>query len=352
MPDMFSDIAANAAMDTKYRKTIQFVILPTLLVTTVALVTTYFIFPLSRDLLIPLLAVLIPSALVALGYCILTIRNKEISSTDEVSRLTNINEYKQVKHYQELIRSLLENEDEVRSTIKDKFLDKLVELCYTNRDDAYKRALHIKEIDEIASSINNQIIIEIKNQKLLDYFDQFFTFTALSSDGSVAKLINFAILCKSLEKARSATRDKFCKDSFKLCFDDSEAHKIVLCIEEIDEIASTIKNKELLECFDQFFTFTELSDDDSRIKLINFARVCKDIDENKKALTTAQQVHLAKQFKLYPDGPAGGVFTPANLVSCVTMASPVFDMVYSTASQIKNYFTNDSGASRGLYFGH
>lgn len=65
-----------------------------------------------------------------------------------------------------------------------------------------------------------------------------------------------------------------------LCFEDrSKAHKLALYVKEIDDIVSSIKNKDLLDHFDQFFTITEVSDKKNRSELMNLARAHKMISE-------------------------------------------------------------------------
>ncbi|WP_265043585.1 hypothetical protein [Wolbachia endosymbiont (group A) of Scambus nigricans] len=43
-------------------------------------------------------------------------------------------------------------------------------------------------------------------------------------------------------------------------------------MKEIDDIVSSIKNKDLLDHFDQFFTITEVSNKKNRSELMNLAR--------------------------------------------------------------------------------
>ncbi|WP_264703555.1 MULTISPECIES: hypothetical protein [unclassified Wolbachia] len=65
-----------------------------------------------------------------------------------------------------------------------------------------------------------------------------------------------------------------------LCFEDrSKAHKLALYVKEIDDIVSSIKNKDLLDHFDQFFTITEVSNKKNRSELMNLARAYKMISE-------------------------------------------------------------------------
>ncbi len=63
-----------------------------------------------------------------------------------------------------------------------------------------------------------------------------------------------------LAEVRSTTKDRFRNVLVNLCFEDrSKAHKLALYVKEIDDIVSSIKNKDLLDHFDQFFTITEVS---------------------------------------------------------------------------------------------
>ncbi|WP_353286193.1 hypothetical protein [Wolbachia endosymbiont (group A) of Crataerina pallida] len=76
------------------------------------------------------------------------------------------------------------------------------------------------------------------------------------------------------------TKDRFRNVLVNLCFEDrSKAHKLALYVKEIDDIVSSIKNKDLLDHFDQFFTITEVSNKKNRSELMNLARAYKMISE-------------------------------------------------------------------------
>lgn len=86
-----------------------------------------------------------------------------------------------------------------------------------------------------------------------------------------------------LAETRDITKNKFCKALINLCFDDrSKAHKLALYVRDIDSIASSIKDEDLLNHFDQFFTITEVSNKNSRNELINRARIYRTISEKPK----------------------------------------------------------------------
>ncbi|MDV6248727.1 hypothetical protein [Wolbachia endosymbiont of Zaprionus taronus] len=83
-----------------------------------------------------------------------------------------------------------------------------------------------------------------------------------------------------LAEVRSTTKDRFRNVLVNLCFEDpSKAHKLALYVKEIDDIVSSIKNKDLLDHFDQFFTITEVSNKKNRSELMNLARAYKMISE-------------------------------------------------------------------------
>lgn len=86
-----------------------------------------------------------------------------------------------------------------------------------------------------------------------------------------------------LAKTRDITKNKFCNILINLCFEDRiKAHKLALYVKDIDDIASLIKNEDLLSHFDQFFTITEVSNKNSRNELINRARIYRTISEKPK----------------------------------------------------------------------
>ncbi len=86
-----------------------------------------------------------------------------------------------------------------------------------------------------------------------------------------------------LAKTRDITENKFCDELINLCFEDrSKVHKLALYVRDIDSIASSIKDEDLLNHFDQFFTITEVSNKNSRNELINRARIYRAISEKPK----------------------------------------------------------------------
>ncbi|WP_264736272.1 hypothetical protein [Wolbachia endosymbiont (group A) of Rhinocyllus conicus] len=100
-----------------------------------------------------------------------------------------------------------------------------------------------------------------------------------------------------LAEVRSTTRDRFCNALVNLCFEDrSKAHKLALSVKDIDDIVSSIKNKDLLDHFDQFFTTTEVSNKKSRSELMDSARAYKIISEEDP---NEIQNFLATQTKSY-----------------------------------------------------
>lgn len=116
-----------------------------------------------------------------------------------------------------------------------------------------------------------------------------------------------------LGKVRNTTRDKFCNMLIDLCFEDrKEAHKLALYVKEIEDIISQITNEDLLDYFDQFFTIIEISDNKSRCKLIEFARVCREISET---VQNSEQKSVAMQVKLHNEGHLCG-FVPKPSRNC------------------------------------
>ncbi|MDE5061405.1 MULTISPECIES: hypothetical protein [Wolbachia] len=86
-----------------------------------------------------------------------------------------------------------------------------------------------------------------------------------------------------LAETRDITKNKFCNVLINLCFEDrSKAHKLALYVKDIDNIVSSIKDKDLLNHFDQIFTITEVSNKHSRNELINRARTYRTISEKPK----------------------------------------------------------------------
>ncbi|UIP92440.1 hypothetical protein JSQ73_004540 [Wolbachia endosymbiont of Anopheles demeilloni] len=86
-----------------------------------------------------------------------------------------------------------------------------------------------------------------------------------------------------LAETRDITKNKFCKVLINLCFEDrSKAHKLALYVRDIDSVASSIKDEDLLNHFDQFFTINEVSYKNSRNELINRARIYRTISEKPK----------------------------------------------------------------------
>ncbi|WP_341813254.1 hypothetical protein [Wolbachia endosymbiont (group B) of Germaria angustata] len=86
-----------------------------------------------------------------------------------------------------------------------------------------------------------------------------------------------------LAETRDITKSKFCNVLINLCFEDrSKAHKLALYVRDIDSVASSIKDEDLLNHFDQFFTITEASNKNIRNELINRARIYRTISEKPK----------------------------------------------------------------------
>lgn len=67
------------------------------------------------------------------------------------------------------------------------------------------------------------------------------------------------------------------------CFENrNKTHKLALYVRDIDSVASSIKDEDLLNHFDQFFTITEVTNKNSRNELINRTRIYRTISEKPK----------------------------------------------------------------------
>lgn len=138
-----------------------------------------------------------------------------------------------------------------------------------------------------------------------------------------------------LAEVRSTTKEKFCNVLVDLCFENrNEAHKLALYVKEIDDIVSSITNKDLLDYFDQFFTIVEVSDNRNRGSLVEFARTCKKINDT---LPYSTQKFLAVQAKLCPEGLLpGGMVKPTEVINYLGIGSYTVNSFLSTIKDVSN----------------
>lgn len=86
------------------------------------------------------------------------------------------------------------------------------------------------------------------------------------------------------DNVRPKIKDKFCQDLSKIAIGNyKDALLYAKFIEEIDGIISQVEDTELQECFDEFFTFVEVTSATFNThKLLQLARLFRSVYENEK----------------------------------------------------------------------
>jgi hypothetical protein len=165
-------------------------------------------------------------------------------------------------------------------------------LAIQNPQRALELANTVKKIDlifkNLSKSINDKFYESLMNLILVDHQK------AYSVAEWTRKIDN------DFNGVRQSTRDKFFDSIIQLAYiGRDDALVLAIVVKEIDDIVSGITNKELLDYFDQFFTFTEVQNPPKRSELIEFARKCKEINESSP---NSIQKFLATQIKSRPEG--------------------------------------------------
>ncbi|APR98450.1 hypothetical protein [Wolbachia endosymbiont of Folsomia candida] len=162
--------------------------------------------------------------------------------------------------------------NEISHPIKDRFYKYVMNLTLTNHEKAYSLATWIRDNDALLNRVK-----QCTKSKSYEYILSL----SLTDHEKAHDLATFIDEVNDLfNEIRPPIRDKFFDPIIQLAYTNrGDALIIATVVKEIDQIVSCITNKELIDHFDESFTFTEIQSIYERSKVIGFAKKCKKISE-------------------------------------------------------------------------
>lgn len=241
------------------------------------------------------------------------------------------------RHVQPLLNELQDGD------IKNELLEHLDNSAIYAPKETFDLATCVKKIDlifkDLSQSINDKFYKSLMDLVLINPKQAYRVATC------IRRTYN------KFNEIRPHIRNKFFDSIIELAYTDrDDALVLATVVKEIDDIVSGITNKDLLDYFDQFFTFTETQHVHERTKVIEFARACKRIHD---VMPINLQKISAVQAKLRPEGILpGGIIKPTEVVSYLEMVSSYAEKALSTAKSWVSFVSDARNSVIGNYFGH
>ncbi|WP_341808463.1 hypothetical protein [Wolbachia endosymbiont (group E) of Neria commutata] len=231
---------------------------------------------------------------------------------------------------------------------KDRFYKSLMNLILVDHDKAYSLATWIRD--------NNALLNRVKQCTKSEHYEYVINLSFTNREKAHALATLIVKVNNQFNKIRQSTRDKFFDPIIELAYTDrDDALVLANVVKEIDCIVSGIANKDLLDYFDQFFTFTETQHVHERTKVIAFARKCKEIDD--ADIPDIEKKPLAVQAKLHPEiSLPEGIIKPTEVVSYLGTTSSCLGAVTSKVNSCLSFISGVSeyiqSSIKSNYFGH